>query len=630
MGGEMKPGIVHGDQSGAYRSRAAIAAALSAAFFCLLMVTSSSAWAEASPTTAQADGSLRTTYTVGPLDVTSGQNRISYAPITGAEKPSVNGWITRIQPNLVYEDGSIPSSSKVMFHHGVWLNTSRKDATSNGAQRFYATGEEKTINEFPPGYGYRYRASDGWLLNHMIHNLTPEPMTLYITYTIDFIPDSAPQAASIKPVRPIWMDVQNGSIYPIFDTYRDSGGADGEFVYPQDQPGAYPPGVQKNQWTVNQGGVLLSTAGHVHTGGLATNLYLRRAGASYAGPVCEQPTNYDTQLGKYERWIKNITARQKKLNRSMAPKKVKRMRKYLPRNKFKRIMKKKHRRKAALKKEKRKKVSGHNVIKRRDSDAKAAYAVCAATQPSVSGNRVHLFESTAEYFEPAGPVSWDMAMLNTGPDWRVQVEAGDILELQTTYETERASWYENMGINIVYMSNGETDGDNPYSTRVDQEGLLNHGHYTENEDHGGTTPLVGPDPESLPNGIASGGPFNIGDYSYGAGNFRLPGEAGRPPVVKQGQSFTFQLAANDIDQEIWHSLTSCKSPCNKSTGIAYPIADGEFQFDSGQLGTGGAPTVDRTTWSTPADLPVGTHTFYCRIHPLMRGAFRVVRPNGTS
>ena len=94
-------------------------------------------------------------------------------------------------------------------------------------------------------------------------------------------------------------------------------------------------------------------------------------------------------------------------------------------------------------------------------------------------------------------------MLNTGPDWRVQVEAGDILELQTTYETERASWYENMGINIVYMSNGETDGDNPYSTRVDQEGLLNHGHYTENEDHGGTTPLVGPDPESLPNGIAS-------------------------------------------------------------------------------------------------------------------------------
>ena len=626
----MMSGIALEDQSGSYMKQVAIAAALSATFICLMMIASTSAWASASPTTVQADGSLRTTYTVGPLTVTSGQNRIDYRPISGFEKPAVNGWITRIQPNLVYADGSIPSSSKVMFHHGVWLNTSRNDATSGGAQRFYATGEEKTINEFPPGYGYRYRASDVWLLNHMIHNLTPEPMELYITYTLDFIPDSAPQAASIKPVRPIWMDVENGSIYPVFDTYRDSGGADGEFVYPQDRPDAYPTGEKKNEWTVNQDGVLLSTAGHVHTGGLATDLYLKREGAGYAGPVCEQPTDYDTQLGNYVRWIRNISARQKKLNRSMAPKKVKRMRRYLPRKKFKRIMKKKYVRKAVLRREKRKKVSAQDVIKGKDRDAKAAYAACAATQPSVTGNRVHLFESKAEYFEPAGPVSWDMAVTNTRPDWRVQVKAGDTLELQTTYETKRASWYENMGINIVYMANGETGGADPYSTKVDQEGILNHGHYTENEDHGGGSPVVGPDPATLPNGIASSGPFNIGGYSYGAGNFRLPGEAGRPPVIQQGQSFSFQLTSGDASQEIWHSLTSCKSPCNKSTGIAYPIADGDFQFDSGQLGTGGPPTVNRTTWSTPADLPVGTHTFYCRIHPLMRGAIRVVKPNGTS
>lgn len=88
------------------------------------------------------------------------------------------------------------------------------------------------------------------------------------------------------------------------------------------------------------------------------------------------------------------------------------------------------------------------------------------------------------------------------------------------------------------------------------------------------------------------------------------------------------MGAGDVSQEIWHSLTSCKSPCNKSTGIAYPIADGEFQFDSGQMGTGGAPTVNRTTWTTPKNLPVGTHTFFCRVHPLMRGAIRVVDPNG--
>jgi hypothetical protein len=94
-------------------------------------------------------------------------------------------------------------------------------------------------------------------------------------------------------------------------------------------------------------------------------------------------------------------------------------------------------------------------------------------------------------------------------------------------------------------------------------------------------------------------------------------------VVEEGESLKFELTAADDTKGIWHSLTSCKAPCNKTTGIAYPIPDGEFQFDSGQLGTGGDPTVNRRTWSTPTNTPVGTHTFFCRIHPLMRGSFRV-------
>jgi hypothetical protein len=118
----------------------------------------------------------------------------------------------------------------------------------------------------------------------------------------------------------------------------------------------------------------------------------------------------------------------------------------------------------------------------------------------------------------------------------------------------------------------------------------------------------------------------IGGYSYEAGDFRIPGATGRPPVVEKGDQMTFELSASDQTNQIWHSLTSCKAPCNRSTGISYPIPDGEFQFDSGQLGMGEAPTVNRSTWSTPRNMPVGTHTFFCRIHPLMRGAVRVVKP----
>ena len=57
---------------------------------------------------------------------------------------------------------------------------------------------------------------------------------------------------------------------------------------------------------------------------------------------------------------------------------------------------------------------------------------------------------------------------------------------------------------------------------------------SRNDDHGGERPLVGPDPRNLPDGLMSGGPFEIGGYTYEAGDFRLPGSLGRPPVIKKG------------------------------------------------------------------------------------------------
>jgi len=539
------------------------------AFVALFLVPqSASALLPHSSVQSLGNGAERVTYRIGPLTVTPGQNRIAFRPITGVEKPAVDGWITRIKPDLVNEDGSIPLSSKVMFHHGVWINFSHQDATSGGPERFYATGEEKTIASFPKGYGYQYKTSDNWLLNHMIHNLTPQPMTLYATYTIDFIPADSPAAAGIKPVTPIWMDVENGhTLYPVFDAWKGTGGKDGKFTYPDEAKNPYPDGNQQNEWTVDRDGVLLSTAGHVHAGGLWTDLYLQRPGAKYAGPKCAKP-----------KVLKAKSKATKKRNRALA---------------------------------------------KRKASARRKFAACKAKQPSVSGDKVHLYRSRAKYFEPRGPVSWDMAMFGSPENWRVEVKKGDVLSTSATYDTKIASWPEAMGIMVVYMAENE-HGTNPYKKRVDYKGRLIHGHYKENSDHGGGLPLVGRDPTKLPDGVASdGNPFTISDFTYNGADFRLPGEIGRPPTVKKGQSLTFQLADYDIDHEIWHSLTSCKTPCNRSTGIAYPIADGKFQFESGQLGVGGPPTVERTTWSTPADLPKGTYTFFCRIHPLMRGAFRV-------
>jgi plastocyanin len=102
------------------------------------------------------------------------------------------------------------------------------------------------------------------------------------------------------------------------------------------------------------------------------------------------------------------------------------------------------------------------------------------------------------------------------------------------------------------------------------------------------------------------------------------------PTIEPGQALTFRNDDAVPSVNAFHTITACKDPCTGRTGIAYPIADGPVTFDSRELGFNGnngslpwGPAADRDTWKTPQDLPPGTYTYFCRIHPFMRGAFRV-------
>ena len=107
-----------------------------------------------------------------------------------------------------------------------------------------------------------------------------------------------------------------------------------------------------------------------------------------------------------------------------------------------------------------------------------------------------------------------------------------------------------------------------------------------------------------------------------AGDLSLPGAGRDPPTIPAGQSLRF--VNGDASQTIWHSITACRAPCNLTTGISYPLANGAGGFDSAQLGVG-TPASGKLSWSTPAKLKPGTYTFYCRIHPFMRGVFRIIQ-----
>jgi hypothetical protein len=486
-------------------------------------------------------------FNAGPYLIKPGANLI-LLDANHVPKPNQDGYMVRMAPNLRYAlpggkcCGKVPRVDVIHLHHGVWLSNGAAGAgEGNGygaVYPFMASGEEKTVYEFPHGYGYPVGAHDLWVLNYMIHNLTDKTTRVYINYAIDFVPASAPAAQSITPVHPIWMDVMSHHIYPVFDVHRYSG-VNGKFTFPDMAKNPYGGGTPLNKFTIDHPGTLIGTAGHVHPGGLYDDLDLIRPGATPSGGA----------------------------------------------------------------------ISG--------------------TVP----NSVRLFRSRAHYWDPRGPISWDMAMTATAPDWRAQVKAGDTLRISTTYETRHASWYESMGIMVVWEAWNQQGGTDPFTHKLDQTGHLTHGHLAEDNNHGGAFALSS-NPQKFPDCRRS--QVSISSFQFNPGDFTATGGNACIPTIRQGQQLTFvnydasPLApGNPLNpttaymHSVFHTVTACQNPCGLDTGISYPLANGPGNYDSGQLGLG-TPAIGRLKWSTPTTLKPGAYTFFCRIHPFMRGVFRII------
>jgi plastocyanin len=453
-------------------------------------------------------------YRFGPITIRPGQNPIVFEPNT--QKPSVPGYITRFAPDLVYANGKRPPVDVLHLHHGVW--TMRDYPT-------FAVGEEKTITQFPRGFGYRYDPADRWILNHMLHNLTPATARVYVTWDIDFVPASAAAAANIQEVEPLWLDAGEGA-YPVFDAQR-GWGKHGRYTFPDDARGAERRKIGAGQHvTMPEDVTLVAAGGHVHPGGLYVDLKTTRAGRTKT-----------------------------------------------------------------------------------------------------------IFRSKATYYEPAGAVSWDASMGFTKPGWRVAVRKGDTLSVSATYDTSRASWYEVMGIidPLWYTTTPVAGAPDPFTRPIDTRGVVTHGHLPENDNHGGTGRATFADARKLPSGEAVAS-LDIKSFVYALGDLTSSGAKQRPPTVRPGGTLTFRNLDSPRDGDpadaIFHTITACRAPCNKATGIAYPLADSKQPFDSGELGFGprqATAAANRVTWKTPKTLSPGTYSYFCRVHPFMRGSFRVKR-----
>ena len=512
----------------------------------------------------------RMRFSYGPIAVKPGQNDVLINPVT-IEKPMVDGYITRFRPNLVWADGSTPPVEQMHLHHGTWLSY-----PEYGSGPFFAAGEEKTVASFPRGYGMPVQASDTWLLLYMVHSAVSQPMEAYIIYDIDFIPKAKGDELGMKSAYPLWLDVRPSG-YPVFNTQRTFGGKDGQCTWPKEKCAAFDPFGKQ---IVGQG----------------------------------EPGN-----GKGEDW--QFPARGEPFGKA-GP------------------------------------FTGGTII------GMGGHMHPGGVQNEIDlvrrKKQKRIYTGRAVYWNLKNPKtgggpkdSWNFSMPVVGnPFWGIRVKPGDKLRSNVTYDTKRQSTYENMGIAVSLLVPDGEDGKpqargvNPFKVKRDRrqscwkrggvsakdpvlcdKGIVTHGFQPENGNRGGPSGKW----QAANAGNASG--VRIANFLYNPGDLSTRMSMGIP-TVKLGSDLQFTNFEGGL---IYHTITSCKFPCLGQTGAAFPIANGKtsagrkVDFDSSELGFGTpgiGPTKQTLNWSLGVTKEEGYKpgevvTYYCRVHPFMRGAFEV-------
>ncbi|MEA2475560.1 MAG: hypothetical protein QOE06_3475 [Thermoleophilaceae bacterium] len=545
----------------------------------------------------------RLRFSYGPIAVKPGQNDVLVEPVK-IEKPMRDGYITRFRPDLVRADGTVPPIEQVHLHHATWLSI-----PTYGSGPFFAAGEEKTVAPFPKGYGMPVKATDTWLLLYMVHSAIQQPMEVYITYDIDFVPKDKGDAMGLKSAYPLWFDVRPGG-YPVFNVQRDFGGADGTCTWPTEKCAAFDPWGKEiegqgqpgngkgTDWTFPKqgeqlglidnfnGGTIIGLGGHLHPGGIQNTIDLVRPGNTVQVKQKSPPSKKKKKKGK------------------------------------------------------------------KAKKAKTRYVTVKRESARIYTGEAVYWDRTDKTKGGGPPTSWDFSMQVSGsPYWGVHVRPGDIVRSNVTYDTTHQSTYEDMGIVVsLFVPNGQdgkpqAPGVDPFTAPLDSSegcqsgglraktptlcdhGIVTHGHLPENDNYGG------PDGKWDAKGGSPTSEVGIADFLYEPGDLSTISMTG-VPAVKLGTNLRF---TNFDGFPIYHTVTSCRFPCLGRTGTSFPISDGTtskgrtLDFDSSELGYGTpvvGPAKQTLNWSLPVTREAGFQpgeivTYFCRVHPGMRGGFEV-------
>ena len=259
-----------------------------------------------------------------------------------------------------------------------------------------------------------------------------------------------------------------------------------------------------------------------------------------------------------------------------------------------------------------------------------------------------LFRSDAHYYEPAGAVSWDVSMEATRRDWRITLEGGrhGLDQRRPTTSARRPGTSRWGSCPLAWTRADDPLAKDPFDDAAavkamyDAGGILTHGRLPREHRHKARKNLK-PRRPARPSSAAGDRPRRrasaIDSFLYRNGGFsaiaRLP-ELGDAPADDQRRRVRHLHQPGRAPRHARRASRSgtasppARRPVTRGSGIGYPLARGPINFDSGQLGFGTGPAPRsrpaRPVHDAAADQGrQARYTYFCRIHPFMRGSIRV-------
>ncbi|MGZ6973903.1 MAG: hypothetical protein ACXVKQ_08205 [Acidimicrobiia bacterium] len=194
-------------------------------------------------------------YRLGPfnlaaMDMPGSEDQSQQANIP---RPPGDIGIKKMTFDLVDANGNPVPRMDVHLHHVLLMNAARTSQICAGeTERFSGAGAERTPMNLWGDYAYHSASTDHWNALWHIMNMSDSPKSVYIQYTVSYLPANDPAAS--RAVTPFFMDVTGCGTNAEFDV-PGNGGPNSVFT-------------KTRTFTAPWSGLAVYTGGHLHDGGI--------------------------------------------------------------------------------------------------------------------------------------------------------------------------------------------------------------------------------------------------------------------------------------------------------------------------------------------------------------------------